>query len=274
MGNTAYGNRALFSNTHGNGNVAVGASALENNTTGSYNVANGGGALQANTTGTDNVAIGVGALEHHTTGVLNIALGTGAGRLLTNGSNNIDIDNQGVAGESKTIRIGTDQTKTFIAGINGAGVTGTAVQVSATGQLGTPPSAARFKQNIQTMDEASDSILALRPVTFRYQSEIDPDGLPQFGLIAEEVERVNPALVVCDKQGKPYTVRYEAVNAMLLNEFLKEHRKVENLEATALEQREAIAALTATLKEQAAEIKKVSAQIDVKAAPQRVAKNR
>ena len=123
------------------------------------------------------------------------------------------------------------------------------------------------------MDKASEAILALKPVTFRYKNEIDPAGIPQFGLIAEEVEKVNPDLVVRDKEGKPYTVRYEAVNAMLLNEFLKEHRKVENLQndfqTTVAQQQKEIAALTATVKEQAAQIQKVSAQLEAnKPAPQ------
>ena len=131
---------------------------------------------------------------------------------------------EGVAGDSFTIRVGDFQTKTFIAGISGATVTGTAVVVNSSGQLGVAASSQRFKQNIQTMGDASDTLLALRPVTFQYKPDLDPKGIPQFGLVAEEVEKVNPDLVARDEQGKPYTVRYEAVNAMLLNEFLKEHK--------------------------------------------------
>jgi hypothetical protein len=168
--------------------------------------------------------------------------------------------------ESDTIRIGTagTQTTTYIAGISGATVpTGVAVIVDASGHLGTSTSSARFKDAIKLMDNASEAILALKPVTFRYKHELDPDSVPQFGLVAEEVEKVNPDLVARDEQGKPYAVRYEAVNAMLLNEFLKEHRafveeqhKVQKLEAQ-------VTKLISTVKEQAVQIQKVSAQLEV-----------
>src|SRR5204863_2836755 len=172
------------------------------------------------------------------TGSSNIALGRSAGFNLSTGDNNIDIGNEGVAAEANTIRIGTQgtQTATFIAGVSGAGVMGVAVKVNAAGQLGTAPSSARFKENIKPMDKASEAIHALKPVTFRYKHEVDPEGIPQFGLVAEEVEKVNPDLVARDDQGEVYTVRYEAVNAMLLNEFLKEHRKVTQLETTVAQQ--------------------------------------
>jgi len=141
--------------------------------------------------------------------------------------------------------------------------------VSADGQLGVPVSSERFKKDIATMEKASDAILSLRPVTFHYKT--DTEDVPQFGLIAEEVAKVNPALVLPDKEGKPYSVRYDAVNAMLLNEFLKAHRKVESLEKAMAEQQKENAAMRAMLKEQAAQIQKVSAQIEVsKAAPQTV----
>src|SRR4029077_10741534 len=151
-----------------------------------------------------------------------------AGLFLTTGNNNIDIGNSGVAAEANTIRIGKSgtQRKTFVAGITGTTVAGgVGVIVGSNGQLGTIVSSARFKEAIEPMDKASEAILALKPVTFRYKKELDPEGIPQFGLVAEDVENVNPALVARDEQGKPYTVRYEAVNAMLLNEFLKEHEK-------------------------------------------------
>src|SRR5262249_40143270 len=157
---------------------------------------------------------------NNTTGSFNMALGDNAGFDLTTGSNNIDIGNAGVAGESKTIRIGKQGTQrsAFIAGISGATVpTGVAVIVDTTGHLGTTTSSARLKDAIKPKDKASEAILALKPVTFRYKHELDPDGIPQFGLVAEEVEKVNPNLVARDDQGKPYSVRYEAVNAMLLN---------------------------------------------------------
>src|SRR5205085_194714 len=154
-------------------------------------------------------------------------VGRSAGASLTIGSNNIDIGNTGVAGESAKIRIGTKGTHNgaFIAGIFGVTIAnGAAVKIDSTGHLGAVTSSARFKEAIKPMDKASEAILALKPVSFRYKEELDPDGIPQFGLVAEEVEKVNPNLVLRDEDGKVNTVRYEAVNAMLLNEFLKEHR--------------------------------------------------
>ena len=228
--NTATGLWALFNNTEGDGNTSNGMMALFNNTTGRGNTASGWEALRNNTEGEGNTAIGVFAL-HDTTGDSNIALGVNAGAALTTGNGNIDIGNSGVASESNTIRIGDSQTRTFIAGISGATASGgVAVYVNSAGQLGTLTSSARFKQDIHSMDNASEAILALKPVTFRYKPELDKAGIPQFGLVAEEVAEVNPDLVVRDEKGEIYTVRYEAVNAMLLNEFLKEHRKVEQLQ--------------------------------------------
>ncbi|MGH8474786.1 MAG: tail fiber domain-containing protein, partial [Methylococcales bacterium] len=178
------------------------------------------------------------------------------------------------------------QTATFIAGISGATVpSGVTVIAGASGQLGTIVSAARFKQEIKPMDQASEAILALEPVTFRYRRELDPEGIPQFGLVAEQVAKVNPDLVARDAQGKVYTVRYEAVNAMLLNEFLKQHRKVEEQEATIAQLKSTVAqqredfqkeikVLSANLKEQAAWIQKVSNQLEAgKAALQLVVNN-
>jgi hypothetical protein len=271
--NTATGWQALFNNT-ADRNTATGAFALYSNTTGFGNAANGNVALLSNTTGEFNTANGIEALVSNTTGGSNIALGAFAGGDLTTGDFNIDIGNVGVAAEANTIRIGTsgDQTRTFIAGISGTAVAGAAVKVNANGQLGVAPSSERFKAEIKPMDKASEAILALKPVTFRYKHEVDPNGIPQFGLVAEQVAKVNPALVDRDAQGKVYTVRYEAVNAMLLNEFLKEHRNVQELEATAMEQQKTIKALTASLKEQASQIQKVSAQVELKnPAPQVVA---
>src|SRR5438552_5808626 len=244
-GNAASGANALQENTIGSNNTANGAFALFNNTTSSDNTATGFQALFSNTTGRNNTANGYNALYNNTTGGSNITLGFQAGLNLTTGNSNIDIGNVGVAGESKRIRIGTagTQTKTFIAGISGATVAGgVGVIVGSNGQLGTVVSSERFKDNIEPMDKASEAILALKPVTFRYKNELDPEGIPQFGLVAEEVEKVNPALVARDEEGKPYTVRYEAVDAMLLNEFLKEHKKVEDLEGIAT-------SLAATVKE-------------------------
>jgi hypothetical protein len=274
--NTAIGFQALFNNTTGPDNTAIGFQALFSNTDGNFNTANGEFALFSNT-GVSNTAIGKDALVNNTSGNVNTALGAFAGTNLTTGNNNIDIGNLGLAGESSTIRIGSEsQTRTFIAAIRGV-TTGIAdavsVVIDSNGQLGTMSSARRFKKETKPMDQASEAVLALKPVTFHYKS--DKTNTPQFGLIAEEVAKVNPDLVVRDKKGEIYTVRYEAVNAMLLNEFLKEHCRVENLDATVgrlksdrADQETAISdlknevhALTAQLKEQAAQIQKVSAQL-------------
>jgi len=276
--NTATGFAALHNNTGGY-NTANGDSALEHNTSGNYNTANGQGALSSNTTGSWNTAIGYNTLGF-STGDFNIALGFNAGLNPTNSIHNIHIGNSGLANDSRTIRIGEngDQTRTFIAGIFGVNEGGTpsAVYISEQGQLGTVPSSRRFKKEIRPMDHASEAILALKPVTFHYKS--DQTATPQFGLIAEEVAEVNPDLVVHDKNGEVYTVRYDAVNAMLLNEFLKEHRKVEEQQATitqlrcnAAKQETTISQLkkgmdvfAATLKKHAAQIQNVSAQLEVK----------
>src|SRR5262249_11120669 len=203
----------------------------------------------------------------------------------TTGRNNIDIGNAGVADESNTIRIGTvgTQTATYIAGISGATVPGgVGVIIDSSGHLGTTTSSERYKENIQPMDKASEAILSLKPVTFRYKHELDPNGIPQFGLVAEEVEKVNPDLVARDEQGKPYMVRYEAVNAMLLNEFLKEHRIVQEREAIIAQLRAAVAKQEASEAQQqkqiealTAAVQTVSAQIELsKAAPRTVLNNR
>jgi hypothetical protein len=255
--NTADGHDALFSLTTGFGNTAVGFDALFSNTTGSDNTADGAYALGRNTTGNNNTA-----------------LGNRAGQYLTTGNNNIDIGSGGVAGESQTIRIGTTgiQTATFISGISGVPVAGgVGVIVGSNNQLGTIVSSARFKDAIKPMDNASEAILALKPVTFHYKRELDPKGIPQFGLVAEDVEKVNPDLVARDTEGKAYTVRYEAVNAMLLNEFLKEHRKGEQQDRKIEELEATVAKLQSVLKEQAAQIQKVSAQVELgKPAPRTV----
>jgi len=257
--NTATGDSALFYNSSASRNTANGAGALEFTTIGHSNTANGVGALERNTTGSNNTANGDSALFNNTSGAFNIALGSGAGQSLTTGSNNIDIGNLGIAGESRNIRVGTQgiHTKTFIAGIRGvATVNANAIPVliDSAGQLGTTSSSRRFKKEIKPMDQTSEAILDLKPVTFHYKT--DSTGTPQFGLIAEEVAKVNPDLVVRDENGEIYTVRYEAVNAMLLNEFLKEHRKVQELEATVVQQKKDMKVFAATLKEQTSQIKK------------------
>ena len=262
--NTANGAFALFSNTDGDFNTAIGNGALQNNTTGNTNTVVGDAALSINTTGVNNTAIGSDALQGNLTGNGNVALGAGAGILITQGNNNIDIGNLvGVTGDSAAIRIGNVQTKTFIAGISGVPVTGTAVVVDGSGQLGVAPCSKRFKEEIKPMDSESETILALKPVTFHYKKEIDPKSAAQFGLVAEEVEKVNPDLVVRDQRGKPYTVPYEAINAMLLNEFLKEHRTVQDQGAIIAQQQKEMKALKEELKEQASQIQKVSAQLQL-----------
>jgi hypothetical protein len=278
--NTAMGVLALASNTTGGVNTATGASALQYNTTGIRNTANGTSTLINNTSGSNNTAVGDDALQDNATGSYNTAIGNSA--MLNNkqgsrnvalgnlagirlsGNDNIAIANPGVRDEFGTIRIGTigKQTNAYITGISGATVpTGVAVIVDADGHLGTITSSARFKEAIKPMDKASDAILELKPVTFRYKHELDPAGAPQFGLVAEEVAKVNSDLVARDEKGKPYTVRYEAVNVMLLNEFLKEHQTIQEL-------KKQVAELTAGLQ-------KVSAQLEAsKASTQMVVNNR
>ena len=247
--NTATGVDALASNTTAINNTANGAFALAANTTGNDNTATGEEALGDNTTGHDNTAVGTNALVNNITGSSNIAIGSSAGLNLTTGSNNIDIGNAGVGAEANTIRIGTQgiQTTTFMAGVSVTAVTGSAVQVNSNGQIGVTASSERFKEAIQPMDKRSEAILALHPVTFRYKKEIDPDGACQFGLVAEQVEKVSPDLVARDQQGKAYTVRYEAVNAMLLNEFLKARHQIDS-------QQKQIEALTAGLQKMSAQL--------------------
>jgi hypothetical protein len=243
--NTAIGVNALYSNTTGSGNTATGFGALFRNTTGGGNTAYGN-ALFRNTTGGGNTAYGDGALYSNTTGNGNTALGSIAGVNVTTANNVIAIGSN-VSGEnvSNTCYIGN------IFGVTSAGAT--AVYVNSLGKLGTVVSSRRFKDEIKPMDKASEAILSLRPVTFHYKT--DTTGTAQFGLIAEEVAKVSPALVLPDKEGKPYTVRYDQVNAMLLNEFLKARRQIDA-------QQKQIEALTAGLQ-------KVSAQLELsKAAPQ------
>ena len=304
--NTANGVNALQSNTTGYVNMANGSHALELNLTGNNNTANGGSALLSNRLGSgntadghfalsnnydgdNNTANGAYALEMMGTGSRNIAMGFFAGCALLSGDNNIIIGNSGVDSESNTIRIGTvvaglncfvlqqaAHTATYIAGISGTAVVGDTVVVDENGQLGTATSSQRFKKAIRPMDKTSEAILALKPVSFQYKS--DSKGTLRFGLIAEDVAKVNPELVVRDRDGEIYSVRYDAVNAMLLNEFLKEHRIVQEQKAIVAqlkqdfqsrlaEQQKQIEALTAGLQ-------KVSAQIEAsKPAPQMVNNN-
>jgi hypothetical protein len=228
--NTATGESALALNTTGIDNTAIGCHSLYPNTTGSANLAAGCYSLYSNTTGTLNTAVGHASLQNNTAGNNNIAIGANSGGLLSTGSNNIDIGSLGVLADANTIRIGTSQSRCFVAGIYGTALTvntPTQVYIDNNGQLGAKPSSRQFKQDIKPMNNASEGILSLRPVTFHYKS--DQANTAQFGLIAEEVEKVNPDLVVRDKEGQTYSVRYDEVNAMLLNEFLKEHATVQEL---------------------------------------------
>ena len=226
--NTPVGFDALPNNT-GSGNTATGEYALDDNTSGSDNTGFGAYSLYFNT-GNNNVAVGYEA-GSGMTGNNNIAIGYNAGLSSTPGSANIDIGNEGQSGDNGVIRVGTQGTQSvaFIAGISGVTISpsGGAVYVNANGQLGTVNSSRRFKEAIQDMGGVSDMIYSLRPVTFHYKPDLDPQLTPQYGLIAEEVEKVGPQLVLRDAKGEALSVRYEQINAMLLNEFLKEHRTVE-----------------------------------------------
>jgi hypothetical protein len=273
--NTAIGAGTLLANT-ADENTAMGAGALLSNITGSLNTANGAFALYQNTEGTDNTAVGVSALNANTTGIANTALGSNAGTAVTT-ANNVICVGANVGGEnvSNSCYIGN------IFGVTSLGATG--VLVNTDGKLGTTTSSRRFKEDIKPMERTSEALFALKPVTFHYKKAIDPRRTSQCGLVAEDVEKVNPDLIVRDKEGKPYSVRYDQVNAMLLNEFLKEHRKVETLEATVAQQRKDLETTITELKnemkrfaarseEQDAKIQKVSAQAELdETASQRVA---
>jgi hypothetical protein len=271
--NTANGALALFSNTEGNSNTAAGFQALLSNTTGASNTANGFFALLSNTEGGSNTAIGLVALANNTTGSFNTAIGVGAGAGVETANNVICIGHPGA----------NVSNRCYIGNIHGAFVSGNAVPVliDSNGQLGTALSSRRFKKEIKPMDKASEAILALRPVTFRYKKEIDPACTSQFGLVAEDVDKVNPDLVVRDEDGKPYSVRYDQVNAMLLNEFLKEHKRVEQLEVAVAQQRndfeaaitelkKELQSVAARSKNQDDQIQKVKAQFVVNGAGSRV----
>jgi trimeric autotransporter adhesin len=253
--NTVTGGEALFSNTTGYQNTGNGASALLRNTTGHDNTANGAFALLRNTTGNDNTAIGDGALLNNTTARSNAALGMNAGAGVTTADNVIcigaDVDGENV---SNTCYIGN------IFGVTSVGI---GVLVNSAGKLGTTTSSRRFKDGIKPMKQASEALFALKPVTFHYKKEIDPARTSQFGLVAEEVEKVNPDLIVRDKDGKPYTVRYDAVNAMLLNEFLKEHRTVQELKSNAAKQEATIAHLQKQVAELTAGLQKLTARLEL-----------
>ena len=272
-GNTANGIGALHSNATGANNTANGQRALYDNLSGSKNTANGSGALGNNTMGDNNTADGFQALVNNTTGSFNIALGNAAASGVSTADDVICIG-----------AVGADVSHSCYIGniFNQSSPSGLAVFVNSDGKLGTIMSSRRFKEDIKPMDKTSEDILALEPVTFRYKKDFDSTATAQFGLVAEDVAKVNPDLVVRDKEGRPYSVRYDQVNAMLLNEFLKERKKVENqqetiaqlksgaakqnaatfeLKSTVAQQQKAMEILTAQLQEQAAQIQRVSAQL-------------
>ena len=269
--NTATGSAALSSNTTGSNNTAIGTNALANNMTASNNTATGNFALIFNETGYrntatganalsnniighDNTAIGFQALNQNDTGSDNVALGFNAGLKLTTGSGNVCIGYGvlGVAGESNTTRI-----KNIYSSV----ASGRAVYVNSDNKIGTLVSSRRFKQEIQPMDKASEAILELKPVTFHYKKEIEPNGSVMFGLIAEDVEKADPDLVTRNEKGEAETVRYDAVNAMLLNEFLKEHRKVEEQSRKVEKQEATISQLRSMVAKQEASAAKQEATI-------------
>jgi trimeric autotransporter adhesin len=286
--NTAVGFQALGNATGGFGNCGLGWRTLYSNTDGGDNTAIGFNALSSNATGNSNTAVGAGALASNTTGSNNIVIGVGAGSNITSADRVICI---GAALPGDNV-----SNSCFIAGIiDQTSVDGIAVLIGLDHKLGTTTSSKRFKEEIKPMDRVSEALFSLKPVTFRYKQEIDPAGTSQFGLVAEDVEKVNSDLVVRDKEGKPYSVRYDEVNAMLLNEFLKEHKKIEeqqskikrqdatiaNLKSTIAQQekdfRSAIAqqqkkmeVLTTQLKEQGAQIRKVRAQVEIDRSPPKV----
>ena len=300
--NTATGVAALGSNTTGNGNTANGFGALLQDTTGSSNTAVGFGALFANTTGFENSATGWKALFANTTGFHNTSDGFSALSRNTTGNHNTANGDEAL-GSNTTGNFNTTDGAHSLEnnvttannvicigiGVNGANISnscfigsvfgqtssgGTAVFINSSGKLGTITSSRRFKKEIKPMAQASEGLFALKPVTFRYKKGIDPQGIPQFGLVAEDVEAVNPDLVVRDKEGKPYSVRYDAVNALLLNEFLKEHRTVQEQKATIAQLKQDFAEQKRQIEALTAGLQKVSAQIEaIKPASQMVLSN-
>jgi len=258
--NSAFGALALISNT-GSNNTAIGDRAMLNNVSGGSNTAVGQAVMLNNHTGNANIAIGVQALGNNDSGNGNIVLGNVAGSGITTANNVICI---GLGGANV-------DNRTYIANINtttvsGGGTDTVTVDLS-TGLLGHLSSSRRYKEEIQPMNNSSETLYRLKPVTYRFKKEIDTSQSLDYGLVAEDVAAVDPSLAIRDGKGQIEAVRYTAINAMLLNEFLKEHKKVEDLEGT-------VASLVTTVKEQAAQIQKVSAQVEVNnAGPKTVLNN-
>jgi Chaperone of endosialidase len=271
--NTACGTQALFSNTTGAGNTAIGDQALSRNAAGTFNTATGAGALFDNTTGNGNTATGKGALLSNSSGQNNTAFGAEAGQSLTTGSGNVFL------GAEINAVAGDEMDHTYIRNVNTTSVSGgssDSVTVDlTTGLLGHATSSRHYKDDIKPMNDASEALYRLKPVSYRYKKQIDPAQSTAFGLIAEEVAEVKPNLVARDSQGRPESVHYEMVNAMLLNEFLKEHKKVQQLElaiaqqrnhfdATIAELKKEIESVVARSKKQNAKIQRVSARVELK----------
>ena len=276
--NVAVGAAALLTNTAGADNVAVGTDVLVFSN-GSDNNAIGSFALFNNIGGSSNNALGFDALVN-SLGDFNTAIGDEAGNTITTGTNNICIGTSagsGIVDGADIIAIGSAATgvfanvgpTTFIGGINeptGDPGSTVAVLIDSNNNLGTSVSSRRFKHDIKPMDKSSGALLFLKPVSFKYNHDVK--GSTQYGLVAEEVAQVDPHLVVY-RDGQPFTVKYDQVNVMLLNEFLKEHKKVEEQQASISQLKGEMQTMVAQLKEQAAQIQKVSAQIQVnKPAPQ------
>jgi hypothetical protein len=234
-GNTANGNSALFTNQSGVGNTAMGQGAMYNNLSGGQNTSIGGSSLRRTTTGSGNTAAGSSALTNNTTGSNNIAVGYNAGRNITTGSNNIAIGNVGTAADAGTVRIGTsgEHTQAFIAGVVGTVITsGQPVMIDSSGKLGVTASSGRYKQDVQTMGDASIPLAKLRPVTFRYaQAESDGSRPIRYGLVAEEVAQVMPELVISNANGVAESVAYDALPSLLLNEYQKQGARLAAVES-------------------------------------------
>ena len=275
--NTANGYQALIFNDDADNNTATGAFALSGNISGSENTATGVTALNSNTTGDSNTAIGFSALFNNTTGFQNIGVGRAAGQnvvtanhVIAIGANALDISNSCFIGQIYTNiqpQVGTDPDQ---------------VTINSNGRLGRANvSSRRYKHDIEPLHTASEAIYQLKPVSFRYHKQYDQTQTIAFGLIAEGVAEVNPDLVGRNREGQPESVRYEQINAMLLNEFLKEHRKgeeqdckIQEQETTIAELKSEIRNLAAMLNQQATELRKVSAQLQISnAAAQEIASN-
>ena len=275
--NSAFGYQALRNDTEGGGNTAIGSQALFSNTTGGSNVATGNNALSSNISGNTNTAVGFSALTGNIDGDGNTAIGFAALGANTGGSDNIGLGNfagNGVSAANNVICIGTPganvNNSCYVGNIWTQPGGSQAVFVNADGKLGAQVSSRRFKEAIKPLDQASEALFALKPVSFHYKKEIDSAATSQFGLLAEDVEKVNPDLVIRDKEGNPYSVRYDQVNAMLLNEFLKEHeafveeqRKVEQQGRTIQEQEATIGQLRKEMETVVARLKEHDSEIQI-----------